>query len=92
MNGVLINSNPILDVPRLKPETFINIGGVQIKKKLDPLPEDIKEFMEGAEHGVIVLALGFTFNPKYIPQERMDALFSTLGKLPQRVIARFQVS
>jgi hypothetical protein len=39
LNGVLINSQPILDSPRLLPDTFINVGGLQIKKKLDLLTE-----------------------------------------------------
>jgi hypothetical protein len=39
LNGVLINSNSILDSPRLLPDTFINVGGLQIKKKLDTMTE-----------------------------------------------------
>ena len=39
LNGMLINSDNILDYPRLQPETFVNVGGIQIKNKVDPLPE-----------------------------------------------------
>jgi hypothetical protein len=39
LNGFLINSHPILDSPRLLPDTFISVGGLQIKKKLGTLPE-----------------------------------------------------
>ena len=39
LNGFLINSHNILDTPRLQPKTFVNVGGLQIKRELDPLPE-----------------------------------------------------
>jgi hypothetical protein len=48
-------------------------------------------FIDGAEHGVIVLALGFLFNPKYVPKERMNAMMEALSRLPQRVVARLPV-
>merc|ERR1719245_964992 len=91
LNGFLINSHNILDVPRLQPETFVNVGGLQIKRGLDPLPEEIRQFMEGAEEGVMLLALGFLFDPRQVPEERMDSLMAAIGRLPQRVIARFPV-
>ena len=53
--------------------------------------QDIKEFLEGAEQGVMLLALGFLFDPGQVPKERMDSLMEALGRLPQRVIARFPV-
>ena len=39
LNGALLNTNNILDYPRLQPETFINIGGVQISKNPGKLPK-----------------------------------------------------
>jgi hypothetical protein len=39
LNGALINTNYALDYPRLQPETFVNVGGMQIRKSPNPLPE-----------------------------------------------------
>ena len=39
LNGALINSDSVLDYPRLQPETFLNVGGMQIKERASPLPE-----------------------------------------------------
>ena len=39
LNGVLINTNNVLDYPRLQPETFVNVGGMQISEKPRPLPK-----------------------------------------------------
>ncbi len=38
LSGVLINSDSILDYPRLLPETFINVGGIQIRRNTKQLP------------------------------------------------------
>lgn len=39
VNGMLINTNNVLDYPRLQPQTFINVGGMQISDKPKALPE-----------------------------------------------------
>ena len=39
INGVLINTNNVLDYPRLQPETYVNVGGMQIAEKPRPLPQ-----------------------------------------------------
>ena len=36
----------------------MNIGGTHIKKELDPLDKDIKNWMDGAKNGVIVVSFG----------------------------------
>ena len=87
LNGALINTNNILDYPRLQPETFINIGGIQISSKPRKLPIKLLSFIEGAEAGVILFAMGFLFNPG-VAQERVDALLNAFSRLPQRVILK----
>ena len=39
LSGALLNTDNILDYPRLQPETFVNIGGMQINEKPKPLPQ-----------------------------------------------------
>jgi hypothetical protein len=44
--------------------------------------------MDGAEHGVVLFSLGYTMHsPEAIP-EQIKALFTSLGRLPQRVVMR----
>ena len=37
---------------------IMNVGGCHIKKELDPLPKDLKEFMDGAKDGVVLISFG----------------------------------
>ncbi len=39
LNGAMINTDFVLDYPRLQPSTFINVGGMQISETPNPLPK-----------------------------------------------------
>ena len=39
LSGALINTDSFLDYPLLQPESFINVGGLQIRQKSKPLPK-----------------------------------------------------
>lgn len=100
LNGVLINSHNVLDYPRLQPtDTFINIGGIQIpknndaenKKALLGMSQELQDWINGAEHGVVLFTMGFIFHPKAVPKSRVDALMDAFSRLPQRFIVKFDV-
>ena len=39
LSGVLVNSHTSLDYPRLKPDTFVDVGGMQIPRQPGKLPK-----------------------------------------------------
>jgi len=51
------NSHAISEGP-IRPNVpgIIEIGGIQVKTKPDPLPEDVKEFLEKGKHGAILFS------------------------------------
>lgn len=89
LNGALINTNFVLDYPRLQPTTFINVGGMQIAHKPQPLPKDLQEFLDGSgPHGTILFTMGFIFQPNAVPDSRIQAFFDAFQRLPQRIIMK----
>ena len=51
------------------------------------------DFINEAEHGVILFSLGYTgFSAKDIPKQVVKSLIDTFAKLQQRVIMRFDVN
>ena len=90
INGALINTDFILDYPRLQAPTMINIGGMQIHEKPKPLPPQIQNWIDGAEHGIVLFTMGFIFNPKVVPKQKIDDLLNAFARLPQRVIVKFE--
>jgi glucuronosyltransferase len=63
LNGMLINTDYVLDYARPQPPTFINVGGLQIKPDPGRIPQDMLRFIEGSEHGVVLFTMGFIFDP-----------------------------
>lgn len=64
----------------------IEIGGFHIKNKTNPLPDDIKDFIESAEHGVIYFSLGSNVKPSVMDEQKKLDILETFSKLKQKVI------
>ncbi|CAB4068802.1 UGT [Lepeophtheirus salmonis] len=90
VNGLLINTNDIIDYPRLKADTAINIGGMQIRKERQKLPKELEEWIDGAPNGVILLSMGFIFDMAIVPEKMMRNIFNAFSRLPFRFIVKIE--
>ncbi|EDX13160.1 GD20543 [Drosophila simulans] len=68
----------------------IEIGGIQIKDKPDPLPQTIAEFLGNATNGAILLSLGSNVQGKHLNPETVVKMFNVLSKLKERVIWKWE--
>jgi len=68
----------------------IEIGGIQIKDKPDPLPQNIAEFLGNATDGVILLSLGSNVQGIHLKPDTVVKMFNVLSKLKQRVIWKWE--
>ncbi|KAH8277484.1 hypothetical protein KR026_011519 [Drosophila bipectinata] len=87
---VLLNQHVSLSFPRPYSPNMIEVGGMHINRKRQPLPKDIEEFIEGAEHGVIYFSMGSNLKSKTLPLEKRQALIDTFAQLKQRVLWKFE--
>uniref|UniRef100_A0A182WIL7 Uncharacterized protein n=1 Tax=Anopheles minimus TaxID=112268 RepID=A0A182WIL7_9DIPT len=87
---VLLNTHFSHATPRPYLPNVVEVGGLQIKTKPDPLPEDIREWLDGAEHGVIYFCLGSNLKSADLPQEKLDAILKTFANLKQRVLWKWE--
>lgn len=83
---VIFNSYFTQSTPRPYLPNVIEVGGLQIKSKPDPLPAEIKAWLDGAEHGAIFLSFGSNLKSSNLRQDKFDAILSTISKLKQRII------
>ncbi|ALC39403.1 Ugt36Ba, partial [Drosophila busckii] len=85
------NSHALSEGP-LRPNVpaVVEIGGIQIKQKPDPLPQDIKEFLDGAKDGAILFSLGSNLKGDHIKPEIISNIFKTLSSLKQRIIWKWE--
>ncbi|EDW42666.1 UDP-glucuronosyltransferase 2B10 [Drosophila sechellia] len=87
---ILLGQHFSLSYPRPYLPNMIEVGGMQISHKPKPLPEDIKQFIEGSPHGVIYFSMGSNVKSKDLPQETRDTLLKAFAKLKQRVLWKFE--
>ncbi|KAH8383516.1 hypothetical protein KR009_009067 [Drosophila setifemur] len=64
----------------------VEIGGIQIKDKPDPLPQNMADFLGNATDGAILLSLGSNVQGSHIKPDTVQKMFNVLSKLKQRVI------
>lgn len=74
-----------LDYPKVSAPNFQYIGSASAKAS-KPLPAQLEEFVQGAEHGLIVLSFGSSDGYKRIISTIQDRLMNAFQRLKQRVI------
>ncbi|XP_016949807.1 UDP-glucosyltransferase 2 [Drosophila biarmipes] len=88
---VLLNNHVSLSNPRPYSPNMIEVGGMHVNRKAPkPLPKSIREFVEGAEHGVIYFSLGSNLNSKDLPKKQRKAIVETLRSLKYRVLWKYE--
>lgn len=78
------SQGPISYLPQI-----IEIGGIQMDTKLEPLPEKLQTFLDGAEDGVIFFSFGTNIKLKRQHQERMWAIYRALGRTNWKVLMKY---
>ncbi|KAH8262908.1 hypothetical protein KR044_001794, partial [Drosophila immigrans] len=68
----------------------IEVGGVQIKDKPDPLPKAMAEFLSKADNGAILLSLGSNVKSSHLKADTNNKMYNVLSKLKQRVIWKWE--
>ncbi|XP_030373724.1 2-hydroxyacylsphingosine 1-beta-galactosyltransferase-like [Scaptodrosophila lebanonensis] len=87
---VLLNQHVSLSFPRPYSPNMIEVGGMHINRKRQPLPADIEAFINGAEHGVIYFSMGSNLKSKTLPLDKRAELLNALRSLKQRVLWKFE--
>uniref|UniRef100_A0A182PLT1 Peptidase S1 domain-containing protein n=1 Tax=Anopheles epiroticus TaxID=199890 RepID=A0A182PLT1_9DIPT len=86
---ILVNSHPIVSIPRPTMRGLVDIGGAHIRPP-KPLPDELAAFMEGARHGVIYFSLGAYMQSSVMPVAKRSAILRVFGTLQQRVVWKFE--
>lgn len=86
---LLVNSHFSLNAPRPLVSSVVEIGGLHIPKP-KPLPQHLKEYLDGAAHGVIYFSLGSMLQAKTLPDDKRDAFLQAFSELPQRVLWKWE--
>ncbi|VVC96889.1 unnamed protein product [Leptidea sinapis] len=91
-NASLVLSNSHLSIGKSVklPPNFIPIAGYHIKRKVEPLPENLQKFMSNAKEGVIYFSMGTNLKSKYMPAQLKQDLLKMFSQLKYSVIWKFE--
>lgn len=82
---ILVNSHLAIDHPRPSMPNVVDVGGIHLRPT-KPLPQDLKEFIEGAKHGVIYISFGTNIKSADMPAAKRKIFIDSFAKLQQRVL------
>ncbi|CAH4032445.1 unnamed protein product [Pieris brassicae] len=82
---VFVNTHQSVFGGVARSDNVIDIGGIHIRPP-KIIPTEIERFLTEAEHGVIYMNLGSTVKDSTLPIDKLNELLSTFGKLPLRVL------
>ncbi|XP_037038245.1 UDP-glycosyltransferase UGT5-like [Bradysia coprophila] len=68
---------------------MIDIGGIHVEPA-QPLPEDIKAFLDASDEGAIVFSMGSNIQATDWPVEMREIFVKTFGKLKQKVLWKYE--
>ncbi|XP_038117139.1 UDP-glycosyltransferase UGT4 [Culex quinquefasciatus] len=86
VSAVLVNSHFSISYPRPYVPNMIEIGGFHVNRKVNPLPENIRTFIENSPNGVIYFSMGSNLRPSAMEARKRDALLNAFAKVNQSVI------
>ncbi|KAG5890627.1 hypothetical protein JTB14_020332 [Gonioctena quinquepunctata] len=70
------------------PNSVVEIGGFHMTSR--KLPQDMQEFLDGAESGAILFSLGTNLKSNDLPQDTTQAILRVFSKLQERVIWKYE--
>ncbi|XP_076239973.1 UDP-glycosyltransferase UGT5 [Calliopsis andreniformis] len=87
---LLVNTHYALHGAQLFPRNVIEVGGLHIPPKPNPLPKDIAKFLDEAHEGVLYFNLGSMVKASTMPQEKLTILLKVLDSLPRKIIWKWE--
>ncbi|XP_046661716.1 UDP-glucosyltransferase 2-like [Homalodisca vitripennis] len=86
---VLVNSHFVFSQSRPFPPSVVEVGGIHIRD-IRPLPKDIKEFLDGAKDGVVLVSFGSLVRMAALPPRVIRMFLEVFSTLPQRFILKYE--
>ncbi|XP_072759092.1 UDP-glycosyltransferase UGT5-like [Anoplolepis gracilipes] len=94
---VLLNTHSAFEFGIPLPPNAIEIGGLHAQiirtadEKAVTYPENIREFLDGAKNGAVVISLGTIVKWKFVGLDKLKAVTQALSKLKQRVLWKLDI-
>lgn len=86
---IMVQSHRVLNRPRPMMPGIIQIGGCHIKPP-KPLANDLQDYLDQSQNGVLIFSMGSLLPSAKMPIEWRNAFLAVLGRLKQNVVWKFE--
>lgn len=84
---VMLNTHFSQYVPRPYLPNMVEVGGIQINVKPEPMAQELQQFLDNAgPEGAIFISFGSNLRSSNMRQDKLDAILTMIRGLKQRVI------
>lgn len=88
--ALLVNTHSSIHGSRPQLPNVVEIGGLHIPSKVNPLPKDIAEFLDSAHEGVLYFSLGSMIKMHSMPRKKLDAILNVIGSISRKVLWKWE--
>ncbi|XP_011865656.1 PREDICTED: UDP-glucuronosyltransferase 2B20-like isoform X1 [Vollenhovia emeryi] len=88
--ALLVNTYSNIHGSRPQLPNIVEVGGLHIPSKINPLPKDIAKFLDDAHEGVLYFNFGSMIRMSTMPREKLDAILKTIGSIPRKAILKWE--
>ncbi|XP_029175562.1 UDP-glucuronosyltransferase 2B20-like isoform X1 [Nylanderia fulva] len=89
--ALLVNTHNSFHGSRPQLPNVIEVGGLHIPPKVNPVPKDIAKFLDSAnDEGVLYFSLGSMIKSTTMPKEKLDAILNVIESIPRKVIWKWE--
>lgn len=86
-----VNTHYTIALPRPYVPNMIEMGGINIDRKVGALPVDFQVFLDSSSDGVILFSMGSIFQASNLNEEQRRSFIEVFAKLKQKVIWRYNL-
>ncbi|CAK9804959.1 UDP-glucosyltransferase 2 [Anthophora plagiata] len=87
---VFVNQDPIMSYARPSLPNVIMFHSTHISKNVEPLPQDLKRFVDNATNGFIYMSFGTNAKFTYLPENIQQIFHDVFAKLPYKIVIKLE--
>ncbi|XP_011865660.1 PREDICTED: UDP-glucuronosyltransferase 2B20-like [Vollenhovia emeryi] len=88
--AMLTNIHSSIHGSRPQLPNVVEIGGLHIPSKINPLPKDIAKFLDDAHEGVLYFNFGSMIKLSSMPREKLDVILKVINSIPRKTIMKWE--
>lgn len=88
--ALLVNTHLSIHGNRPQLLNVVEIGGLHIPSKTNPLPKDVAEFLDSASEGVLYFNFGSVFRMSTMPRKQLDVILEVFDSIPRKIIWKWE--